>query len=440
MEFSNEFIEKIVDIFKHKFEFALLINKDQDTTFKLLNVSLISKKREKLYPLEESGLYSDYLNNHIYKYIESDNKNILNKFLFNNLAHYLNQDSSYSFDCDFILNKEKLNKKFSFFDSKDSYIMLVEDNTKYKVEQILDTLKSIDNASLLFEFKNDAQGYHIKYVSDQFAKLVDNDIDTVYKLIEKNHPFEFVASKDVNKISELIYGNEENGFHTSFIFDLLATNKTLSVKANISYYLLGKKLYCNMIFEDVSDILKLNQVTIELNETKEQNKVLYQDNLTDPLTLLGNEARYKKVVASLEEKIKNGFKEYAVCSCDVNGLKHTNDTYGHDYGCSLIVGSGHVFPNYFKTSELFHIGGDEFVLIILGEDFKNFDDIIFRLRNILEYQPFDYNGVTLHLSVAIGSSKYQEGDTSYYDAFHRADHDMYAKKSFIKKKHHIEGR
>lgn len=437
MEFSSKFIEKI---FKHKFEYSILIKNEIEITYELLNLNNVSKKREKLYPINKSGSYLEYLNNHIYKYMEKKDKRLLSRFNYDKLLRLIDPINGYSFDCDFILNKEKLNKKFSFFEDSNNIVMLVEDNTEYKSEQILEVLKSIDNASLLFEIKNDEIIYHINYVSNEFATLVDSDVDTVYKLLEKSHPFDYIAEKDLNKISDLLYSNEKNGFHTTIVFDLKTISKTLSIKANIAYYLLGKKLYCNIIFEDISDILKLSLVTTELEDTKKANIDLHEQNLTDPLTGLGNDGKYKQVKASINEKINQGFTEFAVCSCDVNGLKITNDTYGHNFGGNLIQEAGKVFPKYFKHSELFHVGGDEFAVIALGEDYVNFDKILFRLRNVLEYQPYEYEGKPLKLSVAIGSSKFQVGDKKFEDTFQRADDDMYIRKQEIKKKHNIGGR
>ncbi len=437
MEFSSKFIEKI---FRHKFEYSILIKNENEITYELLNLNNVSKKKEKLYPINKSGSYSEYLNNHIYKYMEKKDKRLFSRFEYGKLLRLIDPINGYSFDCDFILNKEKLNKKFSFFEDSNNIVMLVEDNTEYKSEQILEVLKSIDNASLLYEIKNDELTYHINYVSNEFASLVESDVDTVYKILEASHPFEFVADKDLNKLSDKLYGNEVNGYHTSLVFDIKVSAKILSIKANISFYLLGKKLYCNIIFEDISDILKLSQVTTELEDTKKANVNLHEQNLTDPLTGLGNDGKYKLVKASINEKIQKGFTEYAVCSCDVNGLKITNDTYGHNFGGNLIQEAGKVFPKYFKHSELFHVGGDEFAVIALGEDFVNFDSILTRLRNVLEYQPYEYEGKPLKLSVAIGSSKYQKGDTKFEDTFQRADDDMYVRKQAIKKKHNIGGR
>ncbi len=437
MEFSSEFIEKI---FKYKFEFSLLIRNDNEdnVTYELLNLNSKSKKKDKLYPQELNGNYNEYVEKHIKKFIEKKDNRILSRFDYLKLIKLIDPVNGYSFDCDFLLNNERLNKKFSFFEDRNNIVMLVEDNTAYKAEQTLELLKNIDSASLLYEIKND--NYNIIYVSEQFANLVENDSNTIYKLLQTSHPFDYVDDKDINKLSDLLYGNEKNGYHTSAIFDMKTLNKKLNVKASISFYLLGKKLYAHIIFEDISDILKLHQVTDKLNSTLKTNAELNHENMTDPLTNLGNDAKHKKFVAELNERIKQGFKEYAVCSCDVNGLKHTNDTYGHSYGGSLIAEAGHVFPKYFKTSELFHVGGDEFVLIILGDDFRHFDEILSRLRNVLEFQPYEFRGQTLHLSVAIGSSKFQEGDKEYNDTFQRADDEMYVKKTDIKARHHIEGR
>ncbi|MCF0141593.1 MAG: diguanylate cyclase [Mogibacterium sp.] len=67
--------------------------------------------------------------------------------------------------------------------------------------------------------------------------------------------------------------------------------------------------------------------------------------------------------------------------CDVNGLKKANDKYGHDAGDRLIKEAFSIMYKYFKEEgdRIYRTGGDEFVIISLGNDeeaFKaRFDDM-----------------------------------------------------------------
>ena len=124
---------------------------------------------------------------------------------------------------------------------------------------------------------------------------------------------------------------------------------------------------------------------------------------------------------------------------DVNNLKVTNDTYGHRYGCHLIVRTGHTLPEVFKTSKLFHIGGDEFLAILTGEDYENFEEVIKKFDETFKYSHIEHEGKDLIFSVARGFAKYQEGN-QYKDVLQKADAMMYLNKAEIKSTYNMKGR
>ncbi|MBO7703007.1 MAG: diguanylate cyclase [Solobacterium sp.] len=54
---------------------------------------------------------------------------------------------------------------------------------------------------------------------------------------------------------------------------------------------------------------------------------------------------------------------------DINGLKEVNDTYGHDAGDRLIIGTSECLSNAFRNrGELYRIGGDEFAALIKAKE------------------------------------------------------------------------
>ena len=90
-------------------------------------------------------------------------------------------------------------------------------------------------------------------------------------------------------------------------------------------------------------------------------KKIYQESYYDALTNLHNRKYYNEV----REKIrKEGIKNDLCCfSFDLNHLKYTNDTYGHDAGDELIKATATAIQKIFEGSECFRIGGDEFIVI-----------------------------------------------------------------------------
>lgn len=160
----------------------------------------------------------------------------------------------------------------------------------------------------------------------------------------------------------------------------------------------------------------------------------------DDLTGLLNERSYLQEIEKIDKNIQDGkLSEYAIILMDLNNIKVTNDTYGHRYGCHLIVRCGKTLPNYFKTSKLFHIGGDEFVVIVYDEDYQNLDKILETMASELSYSHIEFEGQELIFSLAHGVSRYESG-MRYKDVLQKADDEMYINKKELKSKHGLKGR
>lgn len=110
-------------------------------------------------------------------------------------------------------------------------------------------------------------------------------------------------------------------------------------------------------------VLCTSQVVDE--EKRREEQLVLQSN-TDGFTGFYNRRAYENDMA--EYRNSKLQKDWTYVSLDINGLKTTNDTYGHDAGDELIDGAARCmrfsFGNYGK---IYRIGGDEFVAIILAK-------------------------------------------------------------------------
>lgn len=110
------------------------------------------------------------------------------------------------------------------------------------------------------------------------------------------------------------------------------------------------------------------------------NELSYKDMLTG----LQNRRAYDEALGRLtKEPLLN------VIFCDVNGLKYMNDTFGHGAGDERLKQFTELVRRHFSDDSIFHISGDEFVLLIpklppsafnerfgeLREDISRHDDI-----------------------------------------------------------------
>lgn len=160
----------------------------------------------------------------------------------------------------------------------------------------------------------------------------------------------------------------------------------------------------------------------------------------DELTGLLNERSYIETVDDINKRLKEGEEvKLAVVLMDVNNLKATNDAYGHRFGCSLVVRCGHTLPTIFKSSKMFHIGGDEFVVIVEGEDLEHFNEVMERFDTAMLYSLVEFEGKELIFSVARGY-KVREKEKAYSEVLQVADGLMYENKKYLKEKYNMKGR
>ena len=193
------------------------------------------------------------------------------------------------------------------------------------------------------------------------------------------------------------------------------------------------------IFVIIAVCTAFRQFHITIKEYKAQEKLTkltYYDELTDLL----NERSYLETINEISTQVENkNVTKFAIVMMDVNNLKATNDAFGHRYGCHLVVRCGHTLPSVFKTSKLFHVGGDEFIAIVYGKDLEYFDETMKLFKETLEYSLIQFEGQQLIFSVASGTAMYQEGD-KFQDVLQRADDAMYINKKAIKEKYNMKAR
>lgn len=97
---------------------------------------------------------------------------------------------------------------------------------------------------------------------------------------------------------------------------------------------------------------------------------------TDSLTGLGNRRAYIEEMGRLEH---NPPHTLGVVYLDINGLKLANDTHGHRYGDHIIRHAAGALLGIFK-SNLYRVGGDEFVAICANASREQFEEMVRELR------------------------------------------------------------
>ena len=172
--------------------------------------------------------------------------------------------------------------------------------------------------------------------------------------------------------------------------------------------------------ESMIKIEKLQEM--ELGKTREMA-------YSDPLTGVKNKMAYIEDVGAYEQRIEDGnLKDFGLIVFDLNDLKLTNDTLGHEAGDNYIKNGCTLICNKFKHSPVYRIGGDEFVVLLHGDDYKNHS-------SILE----DFHKTVLHnletgdVVIAFGFADYAKlPEKGFMRLFETADRQMYDCKEDLK--------
>lgn len=169
----------------------------------------------------------------------------------------------------------------------------------------------------------------------------------------------------------------------------------------------------------------------QLEEQKRQledgNRRLEERALRDPLTGLLNHGAINDTLAQLAiEGFERG--RVAVAVIDVDGMKATNDTYGHATGDRVLVEVARALRR--RGAIVGRYGGDEFVAILPGADraaAERYRDAV--LRVLSRSTLFDQtSGASVPVTVTVGLAVYPDDATDPRDLIPLADAAMYVER------------
>lgn len=143
---------------------------------------------------------------------------------------------------------------------------------------------------------------------------------------------------------------------------------------------------------------------------------------SDPLTRLKNRAYMKKQFEILNQE---NDVHYFIIMCDINGLKLTNDAFGHQEGDQILIAVSNVLRRVCRPTDLIsRWPGDEFVMIIKD---RNQDEVC-KLINQITSEIEKIRDFHLNISVAIGYAESSAALQTSEDVLKLAENRMYRNK------------
>jgi len=184
----------------------------------------------------------------------------------------------------------------------------------------------------------------------------------------------------------------------------------------------------------IGKVVRFKNVTVERNYTEllkgqkkdleSQVKILSNISYKDELTNCNNRRYYEEVVAEIRSKAS--VKNVTVWEMDINGLKETNDSIGHNAGDEIIKATAKILEEVFNSyGKVFRTGGDEFFVIIQNGNVDNK-----KLANKLDKITKEWHGVLVKsLSISYGYVNGNDNlDKSIDEIMIMADKQMYEAK------------
>jgi diguanylate cyclase (GGDEF)-like protein len=142
--------------------------------------------------------------------------------------------------------------------------------------------------------------------------------------------------------------------------------------------------------------------TEELNFAMQKLEVLAS---TDPLTELPNRRAF---LGRLDEAVAFWRRRDTPVSfilLDIDRFKALNDTYGHQAGDAVLVAVGEILRSTLRTIDVpARMGGEEFAVLLPGEELQGAMILAERLRKGLEQNSVDYGGSKLSFTSSFGVS------------------------------------
>lgn len=175
--------------------------------------------------------------------------------------------------------------------------------------------------------------------------------------------------------------------------------------------------------EKIGYVITLCNITEEKKLKKDINYLTFNDQLTG----VYNRTYFEKELSKYNDP---KLMPVSILMADVNGLKLTNDVFGHLAGDELLKKAADIFKKSCRSNDLVaRIGGDEFVIIFPNTS----NEIAKRICERIKLSCNSQKTLLGKVSVAIGISTKENNNQDIFHCFDEADHRMYSNK-FIESK------
>lgn len=181
--------------------------------------------------------------------------------------------------------------------------------------------------------------------------------------------------------------------------------------------------------EIVGVVISFNKNNRLIIDHRQELMELQRESITDPLTGIGNRKYIESRLSELVAEFENTSRSAGLLFIDADHFKRVNDLYGHMTGDDVLRAIAKTILYMVRTTDMVgRWGGEEFVVILYDvSDREALRTVAEKLRAQVEYLRLDLKGFSLAVTISIGGTVLQPGDTR--ESFiERADSLLYQSK------------
>lgn len=162
----------------------------------------------------------------------------------------------------------------------------------------------------------------------------------------------------------------------------------------------ARKLLTDVSLSARREISALQQ---EIDTLGNKAETLEQENHTDKLTGLRNRDFMEKHLAEWVVRARKLGFPLSLAFMDLDGFKAVNDTYSHSAGDEILRSTARLLTAQIRENDaLARFGGDEFVLLLGGENAENARIVCDRILNAFNTTRHEADGNEVELFISIG--------------------------------------
>lgn len=229
-----------------------------------------------------------------------------------------------------------------------------------------------------------------------------------HKLLYRNQQFKDIYSKSLSSgnLEKVLYLEDEQDVSFREVYMVDEERWIDQYKTNIKWVDGSTVLLCT---------------AYDITEKKRyQEKIEHQAN-NDFLTGLYNRMRCEQDLEKYIRIVQSSGEKGALLYIDLDDFKHINDGLGHQYGDVLLKTISHSLQKISGIgSNCYRVGGDEFMVIITGQNYKRIETICDDIRDIFN-RPWFLKGEDYYCTTSMGIVVFPDDGDVVEDLIRKAD-------------------